>query len=98
MKLNLTLRKYGLHEIIFQLRGRRDGRRQTLISHHRLFSGIRASWLLLLIRGRTFAYHSQANRITSPSASYGVGISEYPGLAVGCRTYMAEHVVKEGSI
>lgn len=50
-----------------------------------LFSGILASCRLLLILGRTLAYHSQANRTTSPSASYGVGISEYPGRAVGCR-------------
>lgn len=45
-------------------------------SDHCLFSGMRASWLLLRTRGRTLAYHSHAKRMTSPSASYGVGISE----------------------
>jgi hypothetical protein len=51
-----------------------------------LLSGILSSWLRLLIRDLRLAYHSHANRITSPSASYGVGISLYPGRAVGCRT------------
>jgi len=40
------------------------------------FSGSRANWRLLRFLGRTLEYHSQASRTTSPSASYGVGISE----------------------
>jgi len=62
-----------------------------------LFSGILASCRLLLILGRTLAYHSQASRTTSPSASNGVGISEYPGRAVGCRRYTVEQVGNETS-
>jgi hypothetical protein len=49
---------------------------KTPVVRYCLFSGILANCRLLLILGRTLAYHSQASRTTSPSASYGVGISE----------------------
>ena len=63
-----------------------------------LSSGILDNWLAVLSRGLRCTYHSHANRTNAPSASYGVGISEYPGRAVGWRTYMAEQVGKEGSM
>ena len=51
-------------------------RAPDLLLPYCLFSGMRASWLLLRMRERRFEYHSQAMRMSSPSASYGVGISE----------------------
>src|SRR5258708_4360387 len=63
-----------------------------------LSSGALASWLCDLILGLRCTYHSHAKRITAPSASYGVGISEYPGRAVGWRTYTAEQVAKDTSM